>query len=118
MKTGIHEWPEYIAEIFRVTAPGGQIQFTELDTEFISHNDTLGNDAALKVLQKALQKYAFVKHLDFQVGSKLAEMARRVGFHSVEEKMVEVPCGVWQSGYYWAMISVNEQMFKRIRSVL
>lgn len=99
MKTGIHEWPEYIAEIFRVTAPGGHIQFTELDMDFISNNDTLGNDAALKVVQKALQKYAFVQHLDLQVGSKLAEMVRRAEFHSVEEKVVEVPCGVWQSGY-------------------
>jgi ubiquinone/menaquinone biosynthesis C-methylase UbiE len=98
MKTGIHEWPEYIAEIFRVTAPGGHTQFTEISMEFISNNNALGNDAALKVIQNALQKYAFIHHLDLQVGSKLTDMVRRAGFHSVEEKVVDVPCGVWPSG--------------------
>jgi predicted GNAT family N-acyltransferase len=98
MKTEIREWPEYISEILRVTAPGGHTQFTEIGMEFISNNNALGSDAALKVIQKALQKYSFIKHLDLQAGSKLAEMVRRAGFHSVEEKVVDVPCGNWPSG--------------------
>jgi ubiquinone/menaquinone biosynthesis C-methylase UbiE len=98
MQMGIRDWPEYISEIFRVSAPGGHTQFTEIGMEFISNNNALGSDAALEVIQKALQKYASIHRLNFQVGSKLAEMVRRAGFHSVEEKVVDVPCGSWPTG--------------------
>lgn len=99
MQMGIREWPEYISEIFRVTAPGGHTQFTEIGMEFISNNNALGSDAALEVIQKALQKYGSINRLNLQVGSKLAEMVRRAGFHSVEEKVVDVPCGSWPTGH-------------------
>ncbi len=95
---GIREWPEYISEIFRATAPGGHTQFTELGMEFISNNNALGSDAALKVIQNALHKYASLHRLDLDVGSKLTEMVRRAGFHSLEEKVVDVPCGNWPAG--------------------
>lgn len=109
MKTEIHEWPDYIAEIFRVTAPGGYTQFTEITMEFNSKNNALGNDAALKVVQNALQKYAAIHHLDLQVGSKLADLVRRAGFHSIEVKVVDVPCGVWPSGEYCLAISLMDR---------
>jgi ubiquinone/menaquinone biosynthesis C-methylase UbiE len=99
MQMGIRDWPEYISEIFRVTAPGGHTQFTEIGMEFISNNNALGSDAALEVIQKALQKYGSINRLNLQVGSKLAEMVRRAGFHSVEEKVVDVPCGSWPTGH-------------------
>lgn len=98
MKMGIREWPDYISEIFRATATGGHTQFTEIGMEFISNNNALGSDAALKVIQKALQKYASIHRLDLEAGSKLTEMVRSAGFHSVEEKVVDVPCGNWPAG--------------------
>jgi len=98
MKMGIREWQDYISEIFRATAPGGHTQFTELGMEFVSNNNALGSDAALKVIHKALQKYASIRRLDLEVGSKLTEMVRHAGFHSLEEKVVDVPCGNWPAG--------------------
>ena len=45
-----------------------------------------------------MQKHASFNNLDLEIGSKLATLVERVGFHSVEEKVVEVPIGGWQSG--------------------
>lgn len=98
MKTVVIDWPSYLADIFRVTASGGHIQLTEMAMTFTSQNGSLGNDSGLKVMERAFQKYAAIKHFDFKIGSKLCTLVENVGFHCVEEKVVEVPIGGWQSG--------------------
>jgi len=52
-------------------------------------------------MERALQKYAAVMRYDLKVGSKLSIMAEGAGFHSVEEKEVEVPLGTWESGTHF-----------------
>jgi ubiquinone/menaquinone biosynthesis C-methylase UbiE len=98
MMTVIHDWPCYLREIFRVTAPGGHIQLTEMSINVTSQSRGLRADSGLKVMERTLQRYAALKHFDFQIGSKLSHLAEAAGFHSVEEKVVEVPLGAWQSG--------------------
>jgi hypothetical protein len=98
MKTIIVDWPNYLADIFRVTASGGHIQLTEMATTFTSQNGSLSGDSGLKVMERTLHKYAAIKQFDFQIGSKLSTLVANAGFHSVEEKVVEVPIGGWQSG--------------------
>jgi len=97
MKTVVVDWPSYLADIFRVTASGGHIQLTEMAMTFASQNGSLGNDSGLKVMERTLQKYALIKRFDFQIGSKLSALVESAGFHSVEEKVVKVPIGGWQS---------------------
>ena len=94
----IHEWPDYLAEIFRVTAAGGRLQFTEMSMRFTSRTGSLDKDSGLKVMEKAMQKHAAFNHFDLEIGSKLSSLLERAGFHSVEEKVVEVPIGGWHSG--------------------
>jgi ubiquinone/menaquinone biosynthesis C-methylase UbiE len=98
MMTAIREWPDYLAEIFRVTAPGGHIQLTEMSINFTSQTGTLRNDSGLKVVERVLQKYAYFNHFDFQIGSKLSTLVEGAGFHSVDESVIEIPVGAWQSG--------------------
>jgi hypothetical protein len=108
--TAILEWPDYLAEIFRVTAPGGHIQLTEMSIiSFSSQCGALRHDSGLKVIERALQKSAIMKHLDFQVGSKLSVLAESAGFHSVEENVIEVPVGAWQSGLSISQNSTNSK---------
>jgi len=96
MKTVIHSWPEYIAEIFRVTANGGHIQLTE-SMKLISTSGTLPNDSAIKVIERALQKHAVIKQHDLEVGPKLVDMVREAGYRGIEEKIFEIPVGNWDS---------------------
>lgn len=98
MKTVIHDWGSYVAEIFRVAATGGRVQLSEMGMRFKSQNGSLGKDSGLKVMERALQKYSVFNNFDFEIGSKLSGLVENVGFHSVEEKVVEVPIGGWQSG--------------------
>lgn len=98
MKGVIHEWPDYFAEIFRVTAAGGRLQLTEMSMRFTSQTGCLGKDSGLKVMERAMQKHAAFNHSDLEIGSKLSSLVERAGFHSVEEKVVEVPVGGWHSG--------------------
>lgn len=98
MMTVIHEWPAYLTEIFRVTAPGGRIQLTEMSMNFESASGTLRKDSGLKVMERALQKYATFNRYDLQIGSNLATLAEGAGFHSVEETVFEVPVGAWMLG--------------------
>ena len=98
MVLAIHDWARYMSEIYRVTAPGGHIQLCEVGVSFVSRHGALRHDSGLKVMERALQKYAAVLRYDLKVGSKLSIMAEGAGFHSVEEKEVEVPVGTWESG--------------------
>ena len=98
MKGVIHEWPEYLAEIFRVTAAGGRLQLTEMSMRFTSQTGILGKDSGLKVMERAMKKHAAFNRFDLEIGSQLSSLVERTGFHSVEEKVVEVPIGGWQSG--------------------
>lgn len=98
MMSVIHDWSGYLAEIFRVTAPGGHIQLTEISIDVTSQTGTLRADSGLKVMERVLQRYAALKHFDFQIGQKLSHLAETAGFHSVEEKIIEVPLGAWNSG--------------------
>jgi len=101
MSLAIHDWTRYISEIYRVTATGGHIQLCEVGVSFVSRNGALRHDSGLKVMERALQKYAAVMRYDLKVGSKLSIMAEGAGFHSVEEKEVEVPLGTWESGTHF-----------------
>ena len=94
----VREWPGYLGEIFRVTAPGGHIQLTEMSMVLTSGTGELRKDSALKVMERAVQKHAALNHLDTNVGSKLTTMVELAGFHSVHEKVVEIPIGGWQPG--------------------
>ena len=96
MKTAIHEWPEYINEIFRVTANGGHIQLTE-SLGFSSNSGTLANDSAIRVIERTRQKYALIMQYDLEVGPKLVEMVRDAGYRGVEEKAFEIPVGNWHA---------------------
>src|SRR5271155_1813354 len=98
MMTAIHEWPKYIAEIYRVTGTGCRVQLTEMGMTFTSHSGTLRKDSGLKLMERALQKYSFINHFDLQVGPKLSVLLESAGFHSVEEKVIEVPIGAWPTG--------------------
>ena len=98
MATTIRDWPQYLAEICRVTAPGGHIQLSEMTIAFTSESGTLGADAALKVMERALKKHAAWSRYDSNVGSKLAGLVEDAGFQSVEEQTIQVPCGTWPSG--------------------
>jgi hypothetical protein len=100
MVTAVHDWPAYLAEIFRVTAPGGHVQLSEMTMGFTSESKTLGNDAALKVMERVLQKNAVYNRYDHDVGSKLLRLAEKAGFHSLEQQVIQVPCGTWQSGHF------------------
>jgi hypothetical protein len=84
--------------MFRVTAPGGHVQLTEMSTVLTSGTGKLRNDSSLKVMERALQKHAALNHLDINIGSKLSALVEAAGFHSVEEKLVEIPIGAWQPG--------------------
>jgi len=92
MMGAVHDWSHYLSEIFRVTAPGGHIQLTEMRLQFISKSGTLGDDAAVRVLERVLPKYAACNRYDFGAGPKLVRLAESAGFHSVDEQVVEVPC--------------------------
>jgi len=94
----VHEWPGYLAEIFRVTAPGGHVQLTEMSMVLTSGTGKLRNDSGLKVMERAIQKHAALNHLDTNIGSKLSTSVELAGFHSVHEKVVEIPIGGWQPG--------------------
>jgi hypothetical protein len=98
MMSVVRDWPGYLAEIFRVTAPGGHVQLTEMSTVLTSGTGKLRNDSSLKVMERALQKHASLNHLDVKIGSKLSALVEAAGFHSVEEKVVEIPIGAWQPG--------------------
>jgi ubiquinone/menaquinone biosynthesis C-methylase UbiE len=98
VKSVIHEWPDYLAEIFRVTAPGGRLQLTEMSMRLTSQTGSLGKDSGLKVMERAMQKHAAFNRFDLEIGPKLSNLVEQAGFHSVEEKVVEVPIGGWQSG--------------------
>ena len=98
MMAVVHDWPHYLAEIFRVMAPGGHVQLTEISMVITSRTGKLRRDSGLKVMERALQKHAVHNRLDVNIGSKLATMAECAGFHSVEEKEVDVPIGGWQPG--------------------
>jgi len=94
----IHEWPDYLAEIFRATAAGGRIELTEMSMRFTSQNRSLCKDSGLKVMERAIQKHAAFNRFDLEIGSKLSSLVERTGFHSVEENVVEIPIGGWHSG--------------------
>jgi hypothetical protein len=98
MAMDIRDWLKYLAEIYRVTAPGGHVQLSEKTVEFMSETGTLGADAALKVMERALRKHAAWSRYDVDVGSKLVGLVEEAGFHSLEEQIVQVPCGTWPSG--------------------
>ena len=87
-----------MAEIFRVTAPGGHVQLTEMSMVITSRTGKLRSDSGLKVMEKALHKHATLNCLDENVGSRLASLADSAGFHSIVEKEVEIPIGGWQPG--------------------
>jgi hypothetical protein len=94
----VTDWPSYIADIFRVTAPGGYVQFTEIGMKFASRNGCLESDSGLIMMERMLKKYAAIKLFDFHIGPKLSVLVETAGFQSVEEKVVEVPIGGWHSG--------------------
>src|ERR1700737_1760933 len=97
MVTAILDWQGYLSEIFRVTAPGGHVQLSEMSMGFTSESGTLGTDSALKVLERALKKNALINRQDYEVGPKLIHLFEKTGFHIVEEQVVQVPCGTWHS---------------------
>ena len=109
MMNVIQNWPNYIAEIFRVTAPGGHVQLCEISMSFLSPNAPLRPDSALKVIERALRKHAIISHHDPDIGMKLNHLVGSAGFHSVEEKVVEIPCGSWHSGAHSLTIPINLQ---------
>ena len=94
----VSDWPGYFAEIFRVTAPGGHVQITEMSTVITSGSGKLRSDSGLKVMERALQKHAALNHLDNNIRSKLSTLVESAGFHSVHETVVEIPIGAWQHG--------------------
>jgi len=96
MKTVVHQWPEYVREIFRVTANGGHLQLTET-MGFIPNTGTLPYDSALKVIERAVHKHAVITQCDFEVAPKLVDMVRDAGYRGVEEKIFEIPVGNWHS---------------------
>ena len=98
MSTVVQDWPRYVAEIFRVTAPGGHIQLTELAFRLESQNGKLPKDCGLTVMEGALSKHATLKHYNLEVESDLAALVRNAGFHGVEEKVFSVPVGSWNAG--------------------
>ncbi|ORX50123.1 hypothetical protein DM01DRAFT_1337793 [Hesseltinella vesiculosa] len=83
-------WDHVISEMIRVTAPGGYIQFIEVD--YSSHN--LGpagqawNDKVREVMTKA-------KNLDINMASHLDEELRARGMCQVTKKQISLPFGAW-----------------------
>jgi hypothetical protein len=94
----IQDWSRYVADIYRVTAPSGRIQLTELSFRFVSQKGQLPKDSGLKVMERALRKYAAFNHYNLEVESNLATLVRDAGFHGVEEKEFIVPVGNWNTG--------------------
>jgi len=95
----VQDWPRYVADIYRVTAPSGRVQLTELSFRFESQKGELPKDSGLKVMERALRKYAAFNHYHLEVESNLATLVRVAGFHSVEEKEFTVPVGNWNTGF-------------------
>jgi len=98
VSTVVQDWPRYVAEIFRVTAPGGHIQLTELAFKVESQNGDLPKESGLKVMERAFRNYAACKHYNLEVESDLTALVRNAGFHGVEEKVFSVPVGSWNPG--------------------
>jgi hypothetical protein len=81
-----------------VTALGGHIQLTEMAVQFESQKGALRKDSGLKVMERALRKYAAFHHYNLEVESNLASLVRDAGFRGVEERAFSVPIGNWSAG--------------------
>jgi hypothetical protein len=93
----VQDWSRYVSDIYRVTAPGGRVQLTELSFRFQSQRG-LPKDSGIKVMERALRMHAAFNHYNLEVESNLAPLVRNAGFHGVEEKEFIVPVGNWNTG--------------------
>jgi hypothetical protein len=98
MKTVIPSWQTYIPEIYRVTAQGGTIQLTESSSTLLSQSSNLPSDSAIRIMERAIHRYSVYTHHNLNISTSLSELVKAAGFHSIEEKTFDVPCGSWSSG--------------------
>ncbi|MFI5274463.1 MAG: class I SAM-dependent methyltransferase [Ktedonobacterales bacterium] len=79
-------WPEVIAEIVRVTRPGGWVELVEAAP-------ALGNGPALQALTEWLVVACEKRGLDAVVGPKIGTMLQATGLQGVNYQQADLPVG-------------------------
>ncbi|RKP07703.1 S-adenosyl-L-methionine-dependent methyltransferase [Thamnocephalis sphaerospora] len=84
-------WPSMAHELFRVCAPGGQVEMVEVDFAFADSN---GHAEATR-LRKVLCKLMRHTGADTEAIRHLDSLLSKVGFVSIERRVHAIPCGAW-----------------------
>ncbi|KAL2109216.1 hypothetical protein VUR80DRAFT_2803 [Thermomyces stellatus] len=96
MADGIHanRWRQYIADIFRVTRPGGWCQMVEIYFNAQSDNGTLTHDHALRRWSRRYLRAA-QRYKDPRAPLQMEAMLRSAGFQDIESRMMTLPMCGW-----------------------
>ena len=93
-------WRAYFAEIWRVTKPGGWVQWIEIDPIRYCDDGTMPANSSLgeyeKIAQRVMKdKYGMTIH---GVGPMLARHAQMTGYVNINQVNIKSPLGKWTSG--------------------
>jgi hypothetical protein len=91
----IKDWPRLMKRAFKITKPGGWVEFQDFDMRFYSADDTYVPGCASDQWGKELQHA--LRALDFEPepGPKLEKWVRDAGFTNVNCECLPIPVGTW-----------------------
>lgn len=95
---GITDWMLYLANLFRITKRGGYVECIEMELYLRSGTKASPTDYLKETHVWTKQMEATLKKLDLDPGASVSLKKRMeaAGFVDVQDKVLEIPIGVWQ----------------------
>jgi len=106
-------WPDYIAEIWRMTKPLGWIQLIELDPIRRCDDGSMPVNSALAEYERIAMRVMKESYATTIHGAlpKMARHVQKAGFINIKQIDIKTPLGNWTSGTFvcWSRLTIRQR---------